>query len=192
MYDELNRFFIDADQRKIADNLFGSDRWRKAISLPSKEREEFLQSLYKEQLEKLVKYILSFKTVNAQNRTDYFLFFATSNLLGLEKMKDAMWKVDSTGTFTFLDLTDLNTPYLIKPEPDFKELKRRIVGQFKGKIITVEELKEFVLSKTPYRVSHYKRQVLSPMEKSGELEVPSPKLGRRKGAFPNGTLIKFN
>lgn len=192
MYDELNRFFIDETQREIMDGLFGSDRWQQAISIPSKGREEFLQSLYKEQLETQAKYVISFKMVNKQNQTDYFLFFATSNLLGLEKMKDAMWKVDSTGTFTFLDLTDLKTPYLIKPEPDFEGLKKRIVDQFKGKTITIEELKEFVLSKTPYCASHYKRQILSPMEKSEELEVQVSKPGRKRGTFPDGTCIKFN
>ena len=193
MYDELSRFFIDESKKEIADNLFGTPGWCEAINIrSSSEKEEFLQNLYKQQLQTAATYVVSFKMVNRQNRTDYFLFFATNNLTGLEKMKDAMWKADPTGTFTFLALTDMNTPYLIPPEPDSEDLKKRIVERFKGSAVRVEELKEFVLSKTPYRASHYKREILAPMEGSDELQVVEAKPGRRRGNFPEGTLIKFN
>jgi hypothetical protein len=34
---------------------------------------------------------------NSRDVTDYFLFYATNELLGLKKMKEAMWKVDESG-----------------------------------------------------------------------------------------------
>jgi hypothetical protein len=40
--------------------------------------------------------------------TDYYLFYATNELLGLEKMKEAMWKADESGEFRFSDATDPN------------------------------------------------------------------------------------
>jgi hypothetical protein len=39
--------------------------------------------------------------------TKRLLFFATNNELRLKKIKEAMWRVDESGTYTFSDATDL-------------------------------------------------------------------------------------
>jgi hypothetical protein len=36
---------------------------------------------------------------NESDVTDYYLFYATNNRKGLEKIKEAMWKVDESGGF---------------------------------------------------------------------------------------------
>jgi hypothetical protein len=43
---------------------------------------------------------------NGNNFVDYYLFYGASHLKGLEKMKEAMWKVDPSGRFQFSDATD--------------------------------------------------------------------------------------
>jgi hypothetical protein len=130
--------------------------------------------------------------LNQGNRTDYFLFFGTHNLLGLEKMKEAMWQVDPLGTFHFSDFTDANrTMNLFSAEPDFERLKRMLIGQFRRTDISIENLTNFVLSETPFLRTHFKTQILKPMELRGELSVAQAKEGRRQGTFPDGTVIRF-
>ena len=55
---------------------------------------------------------------NERNASDYFLYFASNNRLGLAKMKEAMWKVDPAGGFTFSDATNFDQAVLFQPEPD--------------------------------------------------------------------------
>ena len=79
-------------------------------------------------------------------------------------MKEAMWKVDESGEFTFSDATDPNQMVLFSKSPRFDDLERRIMTQFAGQEASVGEIEEFVLSETAYRETHYKRQVLKEME----------------------------
>jgi hypothetical protein len=80
---------------------------------------------------------------NKRDTMDYFLFFATNNELGLKKMKDAMWRVDESGTYTFSDATDPNQSVLFSAEPDSQLLTRLIVNTFGGTETTPEEIESF-------------------------------------------------
>ncbi len=107
-------------------------------------------------------------------------------------MKEAMWKVDPSGTFHFSDFTDANkTMELFSDQPDFEELKRMIGKRIKGTDMSIEDLTDFVLSDTPFLRSHFKTQILKPMESAGELSIAHAKKSRRQGTFPDGTIIKF-
>src|SRR5262249_32498822 len=100
MYEEINRFLAHPDQPQNYDDLFGTGEWRKAATINDAEkRRRFIHDLYLAQLRTLAKYVRSFEMLNKGNRTDYFLFFATNGLIGLEKMKEAMWKVSPTGDY---------------------------------------------------------------------------------------------
>ena len=48
----------------------------------------------------------SFKMRNQRNATDYFLYFASNNRLGLSKMKEAMWGVFQAADIRSPDATD--------------------------------------------------------------------------------------
>jgi len=79
---------------------------------------------------------------------------------------------------------------LLDVEPDFDQLRSEITRSFNGKTVPVEEIEEFVLVNTPFLDTHYKRQVLDPMEREGVIEVTvSPR--KRRFAFPAGTRIMF-
>ena len=58
----------------------------------------------------------------------------------------------------------------------------------------VSEIEEFVVAETPYRETHYKKQVLKVMERAepSELVVIAAKEGRRAGSFPDGTRVRFS
>ena len=197
MYEAINRFLDHPDLPERYDELFGTDQWRLVIPEKNPElRRQRIHDIYKGQLEgpAHIKYVRSFQMMDSGNRTEYFLFFGTNNLTGLKKMKEAMWKADRAGRFQFSDATDNpNQILLFEAEPNYSLLKQSIVQEFGGKEVAVEEIERFVLTSTPFRETHFKRQILKPMEetKPPRLKVISAKLGRKKGNFPESTRIKF-
>jgi three-Cys-motif partner protein len=197
MYEAINRFLDHPDLPERYDELFGTDRWRSVIPEKNSElRRQRIHDIYKSQLEGPagIKYVRSFKMMDLGNRTEYFLFFGTNNVTGLKKMKEAMWKVDPEGSFKFSDATvNPNQPLLFESEPNYLSLRKELLRRFSAKEVSVEEIEDFVLAATPFRETHFKRQILKPMEEASppELRVISAKPGRKKGNFPEGTRLKF-
>lgn len=190
MFEEINRFLDHRDQTENFDQLFGCADWRDCINLSGPERNQALRDLYARKLGENAKYVRYFEMRNKSNATDYFLFFATNSLQGLKKMKEAMWKVDQGGAFNFSDATNPNQMTLFANEPQFDQLKRQIMGQFRGMRVSIEQVEEFVLTRTAFREAHFKRQVLAKVE-GQDFEVAQSKPGRRRGTYPAGTLLKF-
>lgn len=197
MFEEINRFISLSNQHDNLCNIFGTDEWKKVLLIKEpRARANFLHGLYTQQLEQYAKiqFVRSFKMINKSNKEDYFLFFGTNKLLGIEKMKDAMWKVDESGAFQFADVThNPSQSTLFSLSPDFGFLKKLILGKFKGKSVSINEIKDFVLTQTPFRATHYKTQILANMEKADppEIEVSCGANKRRKGKFPDGCVVKF-
>lgn len=127
---------------------------------------------------------------NDNDVTDYFLFFATNSPKGIQKMKEAMWKVDQSGEFRFSDASDPSQVQMFTPTPDFVRLRRAIVERFRGTETTVAEVEDFVLAETAYRETHYKREVLAALERSDppQLKVINSPPGRRRGTFADPRL----
>ena len=192
MFEEINRFLDHPDQLANFDTLFGCNDWRQLVPLSGRDRNAALRDLYARQLSTKARYVRYFEMRNKNNATDYFLFFATNSLRGLQKMKEAMWKVDEIGQFTFSDATDQNQIVLFA-EPDLDLLKRQILQEFSGRRVRVDAVEEFVVVKTAFRESHYK-SVLKGLEAASPqgLEIINPKLGRRRGTFPSGTVVAFS
>jgi hypothetical protein len=125
---------------------------------------------------------------NERDVTDYYLFCATNEMLGLKKMKEAMWKADESGEFRFSDATDPKQLVLFQKAPNVPALRSRIVTEFSGKEVTVGKVEEFVLVETAFRESQYKA-ILKTLEKERALQVLSATAGRRSGAFGNDSII---
>lgn len=194
MYEEINRFVGDEKLWPGLTETFGTEKWKDVIpEKDPKKRMEILHGIYKEQLEKEagIKYVRSFKMMNKMNKTDYFLFFGTNMLMGLEKMKEAMWRVDKSGNFQFNDAT-YNTfqGILFEPSPRLSELKKIIIEKFKGKSVSSKQLGDFIVINTPFLRSHYKTSILRPMESASPptIEVSNRK---RNGTYPDDCIIKF-
>jgi len=191
MFEEINRFIEHRDQGHNFDTLFGSDAWRKMTTIVEKRaRREFLHGLYLSQLQRVAgaKYVRSFEMRNNKDVTDYFLFFATNSAKGMAKMKEAMWKVDQSGEFQFSDATNPAQGLLFSREPDFDALRRAIVARFAGKDATVAEVEDFVLAETPYRETHYKKQVLAHLEREGKVSPVNPPVGRKAVTYAVPTM----
>ena len=195
MYEEINRFIEHPDQTKNFDELFGTDTWRNVSGIEDKDaRRAFFHDLYARQLrgEAGARYVRAFEMRNRNDATDYFLFFATKSRKGIQKMKEAMWRVDESGSFRFSDATAGQLVLPFTKEPDFTALARDLVARFAGHVTTVADVEEFVLADTPFHAGHYKR-VLAELDRDGGVVVVDPKPGRRRGTFADpGMKLRFS
>ena len=158
MYEEINRFLAHEDHPGTFDALFGSTAWRACLlttGVPGRER-CIREAYHSALLASGIKRIRAFKMRNRADRTDYFLFFGTSNLKGLSKMKESMWRADQGGRFDFSDATNPDQTLLFSNAPDFDLLRRQLLGgACCAQTLGVEQIEEFVLTKTPFTASHY-------------------------------------
>lgn len=125
----------------------------------------------------------------------YHMVYATKSEKGIEKMKDAMWGADPSGSYRFsaratpadqLLLVDLK-------EPDFLPLQQNLLSQFGGQSPTIEEIERFANLHTIYRKQHLRKEALKPLEyRECVIEVqPPPGRQRKKGTYPAGSRISF-
>lgn len=187
MYEEINRFITDIKLRKQFNDLFGveGEELRKIDGETNpQERMRFLHDLYKKQLtEKAeIKYVKSFMMKDAGNKTQYFLFFGTNRVLGLEKMKDAMWKMDETGNYKFSDATyNPSQDTLFETKPDLVQFERELYNISKGKEYSANNLRNYTIEKTPYLRKHC-NQILRKWETMNppKIERQCPNCSRNK------------
>jgi hypothetical protein len=137
-------------------------------------------------------YVRAFDIMSSSGtNAGYTLFFGTNNLeRGLRRMKETMWAVDPVRGETFRDTTNAQST-LFEDEPDLTRLRHALVERFGSTPFSVEEAERFTLADTPYIPKHLKKPILKVMEADGELEVVVAKPGRRRGTFPDGTVLRF-
>ncbi|MEK4479578.1 three-Cys-motif partner protein TcmP [Paenibacillus sp. FSL R5-0876] len=192
MYEFINRFIDTPGQEKVMTELFGTIDWVDLNLKPKNaiDRKASIHSLYQKQLENnAAQYVRSFEMRGKRNATKYFMFYGTNNKKGLEKMKDAMWKVDTGGGYSFTDYTDPNQGVLFGDEPDYELLKDIIKKEFSGRRVTIEQLEDYVICVTPFRKAHLKTNTLVPMEKKSEIKVITER--KKKWSYPPETIIEF-
>lgn len=173
--------------------LYGTNEWENYINIPSpEEKHSKLTGLYVKQLKEKanVKYVRSFNVRNRKNVTLFDLIYATNHIQGLAKMKEAMWKADPSGNFTFRDNTNPDQLVLFKDEPDFSILRDQLLKKYKGKTVTIDEIENYVLVETAFLRSHIRQKNLLPMEREGLITISRPPGSRRNG-IPKGSLITF-
>ena len=190
MYEEINRFIGHPDQAPNFNSFFGTEEWKRCINASdSRARNRCLHDLYLRQLHAQAAYVRSFEMSNERDVTDYYLFYATNELLGLKKMKEAMWKADESGEFRFSDATDPNQLVLFEKAPHLRTLQARIVSEFSGKEVSVDDIEKFVVVETAFRETHYK-SILKALEKeAGLLKVIKAAPGRKAGTFGDPRMV---
>jgi three-Cys-motif partner protein len=189
MFEEINRFLAHKDQPENFDQLFGGGDWRAALELSGRSRQQKIYDYYHDRLREVggARFVRSFEMRNARGVVDYFLFFASNSAKGLAKMKEAMWKVDPEGRFSFSDATNPQQVTLFATEPDHGLLRRLIREHCSGRLVTIQQIEIFVVEKTPFLATHYKK-VLKELEAKGLLTVPTPPAGRKTGTFPISSM----
>jgi three-Cys-motif partner protein len=187
----VNRFLFAESRRpdECYHDLFGGVDVRERL-----ERDRSLDNvvdIYKEiLLEKTqFKYAIDFAVGNV-GKNWYHLIYATTSETGIEKMKDAMWKADPTGSYRFSARTQGGGQMVLLDEADLSPLRTDLLETFKDKEVKIEAIDRYVLLHTVFRKAHIRRKTLAPLEKEGAIEVIAQE-GRRKGSYPPGTVIRF-
>jgi three-Cys-motif partner protein len=193
MYNSLNRWITHPEEwvHVTLRELFNTDEYEAAGELSGAERRQFLHDLYKAQLRDAgsFKFALDFEMINLKGQNVYSLIYATRHIAGLEAMKDAMWKVDPSGSFRFSD-RHAGTTTLFDGKPDVGPLRTALLEGLAGQEVTIERVHEYVVAETIYGPSHYRRAVLAPLEKDGLVTVVSSSRKRANG-YPAGTVLRF-
>jgi three-Cys-motif partner protein len=177
----------DAKSDVLLGEVFGNNLWKAELA----ECKDFsmlyrqVLSLYKQNLRRLpnIKYDFAFEMCSSGTALNYYLVFASQYYLGLEKMKEAMKKVDQTGSYHFSD-AHVNQPTLLrfdKPE----NYSGMMYNNFKGRCIRYEEVRDFALNETPFinpkgMLKDFKRPPISSSD---------PK--RRRGTFNEDKIEKI-
>ncbi|HOX59265.1 MAG TPA: three-Cys-motif partner protein TcmP [Verrucomicrobiota bacterium] len=194
MVDSFNRFLEHPDDsvvRHIADALGGPEAI--AIAKGTGNRLVKLRELYQSKLQKVAKYVRYFEMRDRQDRTQYYLFFATNNIMGLRKMKDAMWKVDPNGDFRFSDATNPSQLVLLENDPKLL-LAHQLCERFTGKgLVTGKRVLSFVETRTAFRKTHL-TAVLKMEEKSARIRVDGVKTNgkpRKPNTFPDDVRLEW-
>jgi three-Cys-motif partner protein len=183
------RFLGREGQKRSLTALFGTDQWQEAIELTWDERLTFLHDLFRDQLRRSgCTYVRSFE-IHSGGTRGYHLFFGTTHLLGLEKMKEAMWSLDPLQGQSFSDSTVSDQLVLFETAVDTASLLAAFKRRFGHEEFTIEEADRFTLIDTPYAKSHLRSRTLAPAERRGELEVVSERSKAR--TYPPRVRMRF-
>jgi len=187
----LNRFVGRDGQADAFNTLYGTDEWRAAIPLDTGERQRFLLELFQRKLRERcgLSFVRSFEIQTATPNAGYHLVFGTRAELGLEKMKEAMWKMDPVRGECFVDST---SPQLVlfQKKADTGPLARAFRDRFGTAPFTIEDALS-VTRTTAYLQTHVRGRTLQPLLDDEKLEIVTPTGPRRRGAFPEGTTMRF-
>ncbi|MFJ9782492.1 three-Cys-motif partner protein TcmP [Amycolatopsis sp. NPDC101161] len=188
-HEAVTRFCGAGNIDQALTDLFGTDEYKGASLLQGVQRSQYVHDLYKRQLHAMCKfpYNQSFAMYDRRGKRLYDLFYCTRELIGLDRMKGAMWKVAPSGDFSFRDRL-ANQDVLFSQIVDTTPLRKHLLAQFAGQAVTIESIVDNVMAATPYASSHVKRATLRPMQNDGLITSPNQV---RKGFSPDGTIVVF-
>jgi three-Cys-motif partner protein len=189
----IARFLSMPEQEKALTTLFGTDEWKAARDVRGEERSLLLHDLFQAQLKREcgLDYVRSFEIVTTHRNSGYHLFFGTKHELGLQRMKEAMWRIDPREGQRFADSTSREQMTFFELEPDTKPLGRAMMAHFGNNIFSIEDAERYALIQTPYVPSHVRTRTLKPLEMAGKLEIVRAKSDHRRGTYPPGTTMRF-
>jgi three-Cys-motif partner protein len=166
----LTRFGSKDEHQASGDQAFGGQAWRKVYELPAAEKKPFLISTYRDSLKTAgFTYVLSFEMID-DTGSDLHLVFGTKDPLGLERMKDAMWKVDPVRGVHYRDprVPD-QAAFEFDLHPDLEPLSLEILRILGDGERTVAQLQDHALLETVYRPPHARSAIIA-MLKHGLVE----------------------
>ncbi len=199
-YQAINQWFLnDPSKHKRLDELYGSNIWCKCLDIPiTSQREECLRETYQNVLEDLGWKVRAFRMINKHNQTQYYLFFATSNWLGMLVMKQAMWSAAPIGDFTYSDLTNPQQACLFEKVYDeeySKQLAYQIYEARKGQTLPKHAILQNELAWHPICIGRHLTKALDFLENeltpSRIVKVEVPNRKRKGKTYPEDCVITF-
>lgn len=153
----VNRFLEHPEQTGNMDDLFGANVDDVLSGFTGSDRVAHLRDFYVGQLRAVAGFphVRWFAMYNDTGNVGYYLIHGTREPLGVERMKDAMWKTAPTGDYSFYDRL-AGTDVLFVPDPDLGPLelglRARLAGQ--GPVAVNPTLQSWVVLDTPFRKPH--------------------------------------
>lgn len=189
-WSHLNRFISDPTKHAGIDRAMGSNDWAPAIKQTASNRKRTLFTAYKRALREQARaeHVIDFSMHGETGELLYWLFFCTNNIRGVEEMKRAMWNVDSSGSFRFSDGDDPEQPLLLKG-CDQRWLAQRLLQQFDGQNVSVEQVRLFTLTSTPCYIF---KGALEELEKMNRLSVIGGRKSGQRGYSDPQMSIRFD
>ena len=167
----------DGIHREAGNTFFGGTDWQGVFSQHSSAKAGFLRDQYRLTLRRAgFDHSLSFEMIDEKSHLLY-LIFGTRHERGVEKMKDAMWKVDPTTGVRYRDPKDTGQQLLeLEFEPDTAPLRRILLDHLQAAPapVNVAALQRFTLLETVYRPG----QVISSLNKMRTEETITTPPGR--------------
>lgn len=187
-FNSVNRFANAGNVDPHFTALFGCDEYKDAPAADA-GRGQFIHDLYERQLRQECDFahVCSFEMVNKTGHTGSYLFFCTRNNQAYDKMKEAMWKLAPGGGYRFDDRL-AGQPVLFADEANTGPLQDELAQHFGGRTVSVQEVIQYVITKTPFHSGQVKVKTLKLMQAAARISSPNQK---KKGTFPDGTLIEF-
>ncbi len=170
-------------------DLFGTEEYKDASLLSGVQRSQYIHNLYKQQLHDVCRfpYIQSFAMYDHRNKRVYDLFYCTREPIGLDRMKQAMWKIAPSGDFSFRDRF-AGMDVIFGDTVDTAPLRANLLDHFADEAVTIEAIVDYVIVSTPYASNHVKRLTLAVMQTEGLISSPNQS---RKNTYPDGTIVVF-
>jgi three-Cys-motif partner protein len=176
-----------ADHEAHLTTIFGDDEWKQTLSanddFPALCRK--VLQLYKAKLKRLrnVRYCFSFEMRTSAHALNYHLVFASQHFLGLEKMKEAMKKIDQDGDYCFSDARANQAALFRFDDPAY--YSDPTFDHFRGKRAVYAELRDYALNETPFVNP---KSILRNLEHRNLIDVTS-RGARREGTFNEEKLL---
>lgn len=188
-HEAVTRFHGAGNIDAALTDLYGTDEYKNAVVLSPEERGDFLHDLYKRQLHDVCQfpYIQSFSMYDFRGKRVYDLFYCTHEPIGLDRMKQAMWRVAPSGDFRFQDRF-AHQQVIFGDMVDTSPLQRELLQFYAGRSVTIQEVTDHVVVATPFASNHVKTQTLAVMQRRGLITSPNQ---RKANTYPPGTIIAF-
>ncbi|MFF2954110.1 three-Cys-motif partner protein TcmP [Kitasatospora sp. NPDC057965] len=144
----------DGTHRSAGDAFFGNTHWHTVFDLAPDEKAPYLRDRYRRTLQAAgFDHSLWFEMIDESGHRLY-LIFGTCHEKGVEKMKEAMWKVDTATGVRYCDPKDPHQQVLeLAIEPDTSPLRRILLEYLRNasSAVSVDELRRFALLETVFR-----------------------------------------
>jgi len=179
-----------AKSQQVLDGVFGSDSWHTEIDWSASFSQQCRQvlALYKTRLKSLhnVRFVFPFEMRSSTGYLNYYLVFASQHPTGLEKMKEAMKRLDQDGTYSFSDARVGQSQLFRFDRPD--EWALQLHKYYSGRTLEYTPLRDYALNETPFVNP---KGMLKYLESNEGITVQSRDPKRRKGTFNEVTLISI-
>lgn len=183
-YSELIFNYFNSDYRRNVQNISTPQKMKKIddcmegiLGYNSKMNETQLMRLIYEVLKvKNIKYCFSYPFRIKTNVELYHIIFSTPNSAGLKKIKDSLWEIFKGDCFfkngsynEQLSLWNDEDIRCMNAQNFAKEAQNIIVEKFNGKLISYDEISNFVLENTMLKDAHIIKYLLIPLIEQGKI-----------------------